>query len=152
MPNETRWNSWSTIIDAAITFRPQVNIFIAEDEELEDLQLFSDDCRAIEDTFHFLQPFKEATKACEGDKVTLEQMLVTFDIVVAHLEASLARHADNEALTAAITCSWYALDKFYRLTADSPYTQLLYYCILRIVSITLMSHGVANGSTQPSMA
>lgn len=126
MPNETRWNSWLTMIDAAITLRLQVNIFIAENEELEDLQLFSDDWRAIEDTFHFLQPFKEATKACEGDIVTLDQMLVTFDIVIAHLEASLARHADNEALTAAITCSWYALDKYYRLTDDSPvYTAAL---------------------------
>lgn len=126
MPNETRWNSWLTMIDAALALRPQVNIFVAENEELEHLRLLSDDWHAIEETFHFLQPFKEATKACEGDKATLDQMLVTFDIIIAHLEASLARHADNKALSAAVACSWYALDKYYRLTDDSPvYTAAL---------------------------
>lgn len=114
------------MIDAALILRPQINIFIAENEELEHLRLLSDDWHAIEETFRFLQPFKEATKACEGDKATLDQMLVTFDIIIAHLEASLAQHADNKALSAAITCSWYALDKYYRLTDDSPvYTAAL---------------------------
>lgn len=114
------------MIDAALTLRPQVNIYVAGNEELEHLRLLSDDWHAIEETFHFLQPFKEATKACEGDKATLDQMLVTFDIIIAHLGASLARHADKKALSAAVTCSWYALDKYYRLTDDSPvYTAAL---------------------------
>ena len=53
-------------------------------------------------------------------------MLVTFDIIIAYLEASLARHADNKALSAAVACSWYALDKYYRLTDNSPvYTAAL---------------------------
>jgi len=126
IPNETRWNSWLTMIDAALALRPQVNVFVAENEELERLRLLSDDWHAIEETFRFLQPFREATKACEGDKAPLDQMFVTFDIIIAHLEASLARYADNKALSAAVTCGWYALDKYYRLTDDSPvYTAAL---------------------------
>ena len=93
------------MIDAALTLRPQVNIYVAENEELEHLRLPSDDWHAIEETFHFLQLFKEATKACEGDKATLDQLLVTFDIIIAYLEASLARHANNKAISTAVTCS-----------------------------------------------
>jgi hypothetical protein len=126
MPNETRWSSWTTMIEDALSLKAKVNEFIAEHEDLLHLELHRDEWRMLEDTFQFLQPFKEACKACEGDTVTLDCMITTLDILIAHFKASQKRHANNAALISSITTSWYALDKYYKLTDDSPiYTAAL---------------------------
>lgn len=126
MPNETRWSSWTTMIEDALSLRAKVNEFISEREDLFHLEFHRDEWRMLEDTYQFLQPFKEACKACEGDTVTLDCMITTLDILIAHFKASQKRHANNAALLSSITTSWYALDKYYKLTDDSPiYTAAL---------------------------
>ena len=37
-------------------------------------------------------------------------MVVTFDILIAHFEASKAKHANNKRMLESITTSWYVLD------------------------------------------
>ena len=48
------------------------------------------------------------------------------DIIVAHFEASKAKHAKNQNLLARITTAWHAFDKFYNLSDETP----LYTCAL----------------------
>lgn len=120
MPNETRWNSWTTMIESALALKSKVNEFITERQDLWHLELGLDEWHVLEETYQFLLPFKEACKACEGEHVTLDQMLVSLDIIIAHFKASQSRHGNNSQLLASITTSWYAIDKYYNLTDDSP--------------------------------
>ena len=114
------------MIKDALSLKAKVNEFIAEHEDLLHLELYRDEWRMLEDTFQFLQPFKEACKACEGDTVTLDCMITTLDILIAYFKASQKRYANNAALISSITTSQYALDKYYKLTDDSPiYTAAL---------------------------
>jgi hypothetical protein len=119
MPNETRWNSWGTMINAALRMRASVNEYI-DNNDLEHVQITLHDWRVLEETSQFLEPFQEATKACEGDQTTLDQMLTSLDIIIAHFKACRARFPNNEPFLAAVTTSWFALDKYYRLTDESP--------------------------------
>lgn len=119
MPNETRWNSWGTMINAALRLRVSVNEYI-DKNDLEHVQITLHDWRVLEETSQFLEPFQEATKACEGDQTTLDQMLTSLDIIIAHFKACRARFPNNEPFLAAVTTSWFALDKYYKLTDESP--------------------------------
>lgn len=119
MPNETRWNSWGTMINAALRLRVSVNEYI-DKNDLEHVQITLHDWRVLEETSQFLEPFHEATKACEGDQTTLDQMLTSLDIIIAHFKACRARFPNNEPFLAAVTTSWFALDKYYKLTDESP--------------------------------
>lgn len=121
MPNETRWNSWGTMIAAALRMRASVDEYI-DKKDLEHVHITLHDWRVLEETSQFLEPFQEATKACEGDQTTLDQMLTSLDIIIAHFKACRARFPNNEPFLAAVTASWFALtlDKYYKLTDDSP--------------------------------
>ena len=118
--NETRWNTWTTMIEDAFQLRPYVNQFIAENRTLHHLELSVRDWQLLDDTRQFLMPFKEACRECEGDNVTLDQMLTSMDILVAHFEASRAKHANNAQLLGSITTAWYVLDKYYALSDSTP--------------------------------
>lgn len=54
----------------------------------------------------------------------LDQMVVTFDILIAHFEASKARHVNNKRMLKSITTSWYVLNNWY-LSIDKS---LVYIC------------------------
>lgn len=119
MPNETRWNIWRTMTNAALRLRVFVDEYI-DKNDLEHVQLTLHDWRVLEETSQFLEPFQEATKACEGDQTTLDQMLTSLDIIITHFKACRARFPNNEPFLAAVTTSWFALDKYYKLTDVSP--------------------------------
>lgn len=99
------------MIEEALSLKAKVNEFIAEREDLFHLKFHRNEWRMLEDTYQFLQLFKEACKACEGDIVTLDCMITTLDILIAHFKAPQKRHANDTALLSSITTSWYALDK-----------------------------------------
>lgn len=55
-------------------------------------------------TIHtFLEPFYDVTKSYEGDKVTLDAVLLYMDFLKDHLTKSSANYVNNTALIAAIT-------------------------------------------------
>jgi len=76
------------MIEDALSLKAKVNEFIIEHKDLLHLELHRNEWRMLEDTFQFLQPFKEAYKACEGNTVTLDCMITTLDILIAHFKAS----------------------------------------------------------------
>ena len=46
----------------------------------------------------FLQPFNRATLETQGDRVTLDKMLFTIDVLRKHIEKSLTLHRTNKDL------------------------------------------------------
>ncbi|KAI6824493.1 hypothetical protein KC342_g11558 [Hortaea werneckii] len=72
LPNVTRWNSRWLTITSAIALRFEMSSFIHENSQLSDCGLFQAEWRLLHDTGQFLQPFKEQTKRCEGDNLTLD--------------------------------------------------------------------------------
>lgn len=120
LPNETRWNTWTTMIEDAFMLRPFINQYIAEHRELHHMDISLLEWQLLDDTYQFLLPIKEATKACEGDHVTLDDVLISMDIVVAHFKRMRAKHANNPDLLGSITTAWYAFDKYYDLTDTTP--------------------------------
>jgi hypothetical protein len=44
--------------------------------------------------------------------MTLDQMLTSLDIIIAHFKACRARFPNNEPFLGASTTSWFALDKY----------------------------------------
>jgi len=47
-------------------------------------------------------------------------MITTLNILIAYFKASQKRYANNAALISSITTSWYTLNKYYKLTNNSP--------------------------------
>lgn len=65
--NETRWNSWYFTIDSALKLQFEIGQFVHDNyKELGDLDVTHSEWQILRDTLSFLQPFKEATKRCEG--------------------------------------------------------------------------------------
>lgn len=69
--------------------------------------------RLLRDTEHFLQPFKEQTKRCEVDNVTLDQLQESMDFLVDHFEKQLHKHRSDRPFVECITTGWYTMDKYY---------------------------------------
>ena len=98
LDNNTRWNSWYTLINKAEKTR--VRSAIREYQERHYIQLEKDFLsldhqKVLDDTHLFLQPFYKVTLASQGDVATLDQTLFTDDILIRHFQKSQAKHANN---------------------------------------------------------
>lgn len=87
--NALRWNSWWYTITSAIALRFEMSGFVHDNPQLGACELSQAEWRLLRDTEHFLQPFKEQTKRCEGDNVTLDQLQESMDFLVDHFERQL---------------------------------------------------------------
>lgn len=47
-------------------------------------------------------------------------MLISLDIIITYFKACRARFPNNEPFLAIVITSWFALDKYYKLTDESP--------------------------------
>lgn len=54
--------------------------------ELADCELSTVDWQVLRHSKKFLQPFKEVTKRCEGNSVTLDQVQESMDFIVSHFD------------------------------------------------------------------
>ena len=112
-PNIARWNSWFYTIDNAVELQFEMGQFIQDNDELSNCELLLSEWKILRDTLKFLQPFKEVTKRCEGDHVTLDQMQESMDFLVNHLDEQIKLHKVNKPFIECIMTAWYTLDKYY---------------------------------------
>ena len=104
-PNDTRWNSYYDCFESAIELKSAYSAFVLRYKQLEDCELTTSDWRVVEETVAFLRPFKEATKQCEGDYITLDKVQLHMDCLKAHLEQQRQVYSNNKAmLESIITC------------------------------------------------
>lgn len=118
-PNATRWNSWWFTITSAIALQFEMSSFVHDNSQLSDCELSQAEWRLLRDTEQFLQPFKEQTKRCEGDNVTLDQLQESMDFLIDHFERQFQRHRSNKPFIECITTGWYTMDKYYNKIDES---------------------------------
>jgi hypothetical protein len=71
--------------------------------------------------FEFMEPLQEATKLCEGDNATLDQVLMSMDFLRKHYEKYATQHASsNPVLATAIQTSRFALNKWQAINNYTP--------------------------------
>ena len=85
-PNDTRWNSYLLTVEDALELEGAYTMFIIDVPQLPDNELTAAEWQLVELTVQFLLPFKEATKQCEGDYVTLDKVQLEMDALLAHFE------------------------------------------------------------------
>ena len=119
--NDTRWNSWYTLLAASLDLRPAITEFI--DNHFIDLRedcLTYDDWALLRETNSFLQPFFIATKKIEGDRATLDRVQITMDYLIDHLKQAKIKYASNLQMNSSVLTAWFTFDKYYCMADDTP--------------------------------
>jgi hypothetical protein len=122
--NQTRWNSWYTMIDCAISarMRPAIDVFCVQ-EGLEADALISSDWITLGHFHKYLKFFYQATLATEGYEATIDRVLSTMEFLLEKLEAAKVEFKEHSFLSPCINSAWKKLDKYYGLTErSSAYT------------------------------
>lgn len=70
--NNTRWNSWLTMLDVALELQVHIRVFIDRDwDDMKDNHVSSSEWALLAEIRDILLPFRDATKYLEGDNTTL---------------------------------------------------------------------------------
>ena len=83
-------------------------------------ELSSEDWTMLEKIKSFLEKLKMTTKALESSFATLDNVLLAMDFVLAQFEAGKAANVDDPVMAPMYNSGWAKLDKYYRLTVESP--------------------------------
>lgn len=127
LDNSTRWNSWFQMLSVALDKESAIDNYVkANFKSLEKDHLSPQDWNALRTISSFLQPFSRATLETQGDRVTLDQLLFTMDVLGKHMERSLIQHRTNKDLAARIQQALRKFEQYYHRTDNSPiYTAAL---------------------------
>ena len=118
-PNDTRWNSYFNTFEDAYELKGSYSAFIFEHNHLAAYELTTSEWQLVEQTIAFLMPFKEATKQCEGDYITLDKVQLHMDALIEHFKEQRDLHHSHQSLHGSILTSWYAFDKYYNLIDET---------------------------------
>lgn len=120
--NDTRWNSWYTMLRAALNLRDAIDGYFNKWVEADCAgdELSSEDWITLEKINTFLEKLKMTTKALESSFATLDNVLLAMDFVLAQFEAGKETYADDRIMAPMYNSGWAKLDKYYRLTDESP--------------------------------
>ena len=119
--NKTRWNSWYTMLNWAITkIKPAIITFCSDEEELKDDQLSALDWKILQAIRDFLQLFYDATKATEGRDATLEYLLPSMEFLAQQFEKALIQYADNTFMLASLDAGYSKFIKYFNKAERHP--------------------------------
>jgi hypothetical protein len=114
-PNVTRWNSYYSTFEDALELKGYYTSFIHDNPALAEYELSTADWLLVEQTIAFLEPFKAATKRCEGDYVTLDKVQLHMDGLDAHYKEQQELYKHEPAMLGSVITSWHAFDKYYKV-------------------------------------
>ncbi|KAK4070002.1 hypothetical protein Purlil1_13601 [Purpureocillium lilacinum] len=83
-------------------------------------ELSAEDWITLEKIESFLEKLKMTTKALESSFATLDNVLLAMDFMLAQFESGKEAHVDDATLAPMYNSGWAKLDKYYRLTDESP--------------------------------
>ncbi|KAF4332994.1 ribonuclease H [Fusarium beomiforme] len=120
--NDTRWSSWYTILRAALNHRDAIDGYFNKwmDTDCAGDELSLEDWIILEKIKSFLEKLKMTTKALESSFATLDNVLLAMDFVLAQFEAGKEAAIDDPVMAPMYNSGWAKLDKYYRLTEESP--------------------------------
>jgi len=117
--NDTRWNSWLTMLESAIELESLIRVFIDKNfTNLHKNKLSTDEWETIRETIAILKSFKDATKSMEGDQ--LDEVLQSMDFLIDHIKSKQEEHAFDSNLLASLLTMWFTFNKYYNLTDQIP--------------------------------
>ncbi|EFZ03047.2 Ribonuclease H-like protein [Metarhizium robertsii ARSEF 23] len=83
-------------------------------------ELSAEDWIILEKIKSFLEKLKMTTKALESSFATLDNVLLAMDFMLGQFEAGKEAHVDDPMMGPMYNSGWAKLDKYYRLTDESP--------------------------------
>ncbi|KAM3517051.1 hypothetical protein MY4038_010335 [Beauveria bassiana] len=119
--NDTRWNSWHSMLRAALHLRDAIENYFKKWGEANCAgdELSAEDWATAEKIMSFLEKLKMTTKALESSFATLDNVLLAMDFVLAQFEAGKETFANDPVMAPMYNSGWAKLDKYYRLTDES---------------------------------
>ncbi|KID81930.1 transposase-like protein [Metarhizium guizhouense ARSEF 977] len=120
--NDTRWSSWHTMLQTALSLRDAIDGYFNKWMEADCAgdELSAEDWIILEKIKSFLEKLKMTTKALESSFATLDNVLLAMDFMLAQFEAGKEAHVDDPMMGPMYNSGWAKLDKYYRLTDESP--------------------------------
>lgn len=119
--NDTRWNSWLTMLEAAIELESYIRVCVDKNwDDMHKKSLSRDEWDTLIETRDILLPFRDATLVLERDNTTLDQVLESMDYLIGHIKKKQDEHKGDSNLSASLLTMWFAFDKYYKLTDRTP--------------------------------
>jgi hypothetical protein len=120
--NNTRWNSWYTMLKVALLLQEAIEEYFDTwlEEEYSADRLTLEEWKTLEKVKTFLEKLKEATKALESRHSTLNDVLPCMDFILGKFEDGKAMHKSDAIMAPMFNSGWSKLDKYYQLTDESP--------------------------------
>ena len=128
--NQTRWNSIYLMLRRALVLRFKLEALCTfhVNEILDKDILTSQDWEEVKIITEILKPFYDLTmrlqgNAKDGTKGSLWEVLVSFEIILNHLEAARKKYLKIKTyryLPTCINAAWAKAEKYYALLDDSP--------------------------------
>ena len=90
--------------------------------DIKDDFLSRENWSELQEIHDFLQPFYDITIHTQGDRSTIDQILTDMDFLVSHFKEAEKQHKreQNSAMLRRTMTAWYAIDKYYSYTDNSP--------------------------------
>ena len=121
--NATRWNSWYRMISTALSVESHIDSFIKANLHIKPLEtnaLTPREWQDLRTISYILEPFYQATMDTQGDKATLDQTLISMDILNEHLKRCAVKHKTNKELLRRMNRAIRKLKKYYAKIELSP--------------------------------
>ena len=128
--NNTRWISTYLMLRRALVLRFQLETFctLYTDELPQEDVLTAQDWEEVKTFIEILKPFYDLTirlqgNAKDGAKGSLWEVLVSFEIILSHLEAARKKYLKTQTyrfLRSCINAAWAKAERYYKLLDDSP--------------------------------
>ncbi|KAL5603709.1 hypothetical protein FOVSG1_006459 [Fusarium oxysporum f. sp. vasinfectum] len=120
--NDTRWSSWYTMLRAALNLRDAIDGYFNKwmDADCAGDELSLEDWITLKKIKSFLEKLKMTTKVLESSFATLDNVLLAMDFVLAQFEADKQANINDPVMAPMYNSGWAKLDKYYRLTDESP--------------------------------
>ena len=121
--NDTGWNSWFKMINAALLppIKSAINKFCTEDAAIQEDLLTYSNWTSIEQVSGFLKAFHDANKATEGRTSTLELVLPAMDFLLEEYELAKTKYEveGNQYMRNMVETGWSKMNKYYNATERS---------------------------------
>jgi hypothetical protein len=122
--NKTRWNSWAKMLKVNLNSPVHEGIqnYLRRHEfdDIAEDTLSDKDWDLLKQIHKFLDILLIITLELESNASTLDNVLPAMDMILSHFELYKTKWKDDERLAAMINSGWVKMEKYYRLTEESP--------------------------------
>jgi len=126
--NDTRWNSWFSMISTAINLRDAIDQYCASypENSIRRDTLSEEDWEVLGEVKGFLEKLSMATKAIESSNSCIDIVIPVMEYILKQFETEKVKHTDQRIFGPMLNSGWSKLKKYYNLMDEShAYTAAL---------------------------